>query len=74
MSIINTHDGRFSFGDQVLTSLILSDPSCKDGNARFTTVPVKTLTAIKYKLDIFISPFEYRVTHKEWDCKDDPKL
>jgi len=34
-------------------SAISSDPPCKDGNARFTTVSLKTCR-IKYELDINI--------------------
>ena len=33
-----------------------SDPRCKDGNARFTTVPMKAFS-IKYELDIFLKMF-----------------
>ena len=35
-------------------SVFSSDPSCKDGNARFTTVLLKDFY-VKYKLDIYVS-------------------
>ena len=31
-----------------IVSLILSDPPCKDGNARFATVPLQFLSDLKY--------------------------
>ena len=34
-------------------SVILSDPPCKDGNALFTTVPLKACL-IKYEIDIHV--------------------
>ena len=41
----------------VAANVILSDPLCKNGNARFTNVPLK-LCLIKYELDIQIYNLE----------------
>jgi len=33
-------------------SIILIDPTSKDGNVRLTTVPLKAISLVKYELDI----------------------
>ena len=35
-------------------SVILDDPPCKDGNARFTTIPLKPLCDQKFEKDIVV--------------------